>query len=458
MNAPFEIFFEEHHDIPIVEIVVATEGGSATDTVGREGALYLAFRALRRGAGKRSATEIDDAIDRLGAGFGASVDANGTNIHARVIRRNLEPFLDLLGDLVTRPTFPTSEIEQLIRENRADIVAARNDDRGLAARAFRRALFAGHPLGRPVNGTLETITTLDRELAENEYRRTLVRGNVLIGVAGDCDPSSLSARLNEVLGAIPEGASTAAALPEPAPPKGRHLLIVDKPDRTQSQIYIGGIGGHPFDPDHTALEVANTVFGGTFTSRLMREVRSKRGWSYGASSRVVADRGRDAWYMSTAPAATDAAACIALQLSLLESLVAEGITQRELDFTKKYLVNSFAFDCDTAVKRLSQRLETRLTPLPADYYKRYVQRVEAVTLAQANAALRKRISPENLIVSIVATADTLRADLEKAIPRLASTRVQPFDTDLIHRAPIYPTVTAGATPARSKKPSRSRDS
>ncbi|MEI8255951.1 MAG: insulinase family protein, partial [Deltaproteobacteria bacterium] len=105
---------EESHDVPLVEIVIAAHAGSAGDAVGGEGALSLAFRSLRRGAGTRKAFEIDEAIDRLGSEFGASVDVSGASIHATVIRRKLEPFLDLFADLVLRPTFPQRELEQVI--------------------------------------------------------------------------------------------------------------------------------------------------------------------------------------------------------------------------------------------------------------------------------------------------------------------------------------------------------
>lgn len=441
------ILVEESHGIPVVEIVFSTRGGAASDPIGREGSLNLAYRSLRRGAGKRTATAIEEEIDRLGATVGTAVDIHGTNIHARVIRRNLDRFLPLLADLVMRPTFPAAEIGQLVRELRSDIVAGRNDDRGLAARAFRRALFAGNPKGRPINGTLDSLDTLDRDIAERAYGRQLVRGNLLIGVAGDVLPDEIVARLNDAFGAIPAGESAAIEPTEPARPRGRHLLIVDKPDRTQTQIYIGMIGSDPYDPDFAALDIANTVFGGTFTARLMKEVRSKRGWSYGASSRLGLDRGRDAWTMHTFPAATDAAACIALELSMLEELIDGGITQRELDFAKRFIARSYAFEVDTAAKRLRQRLESVLLPLPKGYYERYVERVNAVTLDQANRALRKRLSSDDLVVSIVATAKDLRSALEKAIPRLSSTRVMPFDTDVIHREPLFPT----SAPAETAK-------
>jgi zinc protease len=202
---------------------------------------------------------------------------------------------------------------------------------------------------------------------------------------------------------------------------------VDKPERTQTQIIIGGLGTAPHDDDHVALGVANAVLGGSFTSRLMREVRSKRGWSYGASARLSVDRQRQAFSMVTFPAATDAAPCIELELTLLEEFVTKGVLPRELSFIKRFLTRSHAFDIDTASKRLHQAIDVEVLGLPADYYSGYVAQVEAVTLEQANLAVKKRLSTEDLQVIVVGTASQILDGVRAAIPRLAEHAVEPFD-------------------------------
>jgi zinc protease len=194
-------------------------------------------------------------------------------------------------------------------------------------------------------------------------------------------------------------------------------------------MVIGGLGTDAHDADHVPLFVANMAFGGTFTSRLMQEVRAKRGWSYGASSRVGFDRRRDAFTMWTAPKATDAAGCLSLQLDLLHALREDGITEEELAFVKRYLVRSHAFDIDTARKRAHQHLEDLLYGLPPGYHEKYVEHVEAVTLEQANAAVRARLSEYDLVVGVVGTQSEIGELVAKAIPRLASVTVAPFDLE-----------------------------
>ncbi len=420
---------ESSHDLPLVDVYVLTETGTSLDPRGREGALHLCLRALRRGTRRRTAQEIDALIDRLGAELSTSADPSSAMLHATVIRRNLEPLLDMLHGIVTEPALPVLEVEQVAREIRAEIVDTRDDDRALASRHLRRAIFADHPFGRPSSGTPSTMERLTRADAEAAWRRAFQRDQVRVAVAGDIRPAEAEHFAERTYAALPGGRAHSRELPEPKPVRGRHLVVVDKPARTQTQVYIGNVGSHPRDRDHMALTVGNTVFGGTFTARLMKEIRSKRGWSYGASSRLGRDRVRDAWTMWTFPAAVDAPACIALQLEMLTRLVERGITARELAFAKAYLTRSFAFETDTASKRLWHRLDTALLDMPAGYFRDYVARVDAVTLDDVNAALRRRLHPEHLVITVVATASELRATLERKIPSLASVRVVPFDAD-----------------------------
>jgi zinc protease len=177
---------------------------------------------------------------------------------------------------------------------------------------------------------------------------------------------------------------------------------------------LGWLGTHPRDPDHFAWIVGNTTFGGTFTSRLMQEIRAKRGWSYGVSSRVGFDRHRDAFVVWSAPSAKDAPACLELEIELLEALRAKGLTSEELAFTKNYLARSYAFEIDTARKRVHQRLEEALYDLPEGYHARYLERLGQLSLDEVNSALKQRTPVEDLIVAVVATDADTGALLEKA--------------------------------------------
>ncbi|MBI5513110.1 MAG: insulinase family protein [Deltaproteobacteria bacterium] len=427
--SPPVVLVEHDPKLPVVELVLATRTGSMYDPSGREGALNLALKTLTRGAGALSGDRLEEHLDRLGAEFSAGAEVTTTHIHATVLRRNLEAFTALLRDLVARPLFEPEEVSRRARALRADIVDSRDDDRTLAGRHFRRGLFRGHPSGRPVAGTPSTLPTLAAVDVRSAYTHAFTRGNVVCGASGAITEVEARALFGCVLEALPEGAAPSGALPDPQPLRGRELLVVDKPDRTQVQLLIGCLGTRADDPDHVPLAVGNAIFGGTFTARLMREVRSKRGWSYGATSRLYRDRARDAWSMWTFPAVTDAPACIALQLQLLERWVAEGITARELSQAKQFLIRGRAFDFETPSRRLSHRMDEAIHGLPEGYHRTYADRVAKVTVEQVNRAVRRRITPRDLLVVAVCTASASLEALKGVIPGLSRVTVVPFDTD-----------------------------
>jgi len=192
---------------------------------------------------------------------------------------------------------------------------------------------------------------------------------------------------------------------------------------------MGEVGSHPRDADHIALHVATTIFGGTFTSRMMRAIRSERGWSYGAYARLPYDKQRDAFSLWTFPAAKDASACIALELELLEAWREKGITPKELAFAKRYLVRSHAFDVDTPQKRVHQKLDVDLFDLPADYHANYIGHVQAVTLDTANEAVRRRVSSDDLVVSVVGTHAEIGEAVASAVPGLSKVEVVAYDAE-----------------------------
>jgi zinc protease len=423
------LLHEPAHAVPLVSLVVAFRSGSAVDPPGKDGLTRITARMLRRGCEGMTSEQIDFRIDVLGAEMAVDTSASTVAIHAQVISRNVDAFVELLAKLLATPTFPLDELERLKRETVAEIVEARDSDRVVAQKALQRTLFAGHPYGRNAGGTTATVESIGRDDVVACFQRTVVQGNVVVGLAGDVTAEHAQNLASAIVGAMKPGSATSDAVPEPEGPKGRRLLVVDKPDRTQTQILVATLGTSTHDPDHVPLLVANAVFGGTFTSRLMREVRSKRGWSYGASARTVVDRRRQAWIMWTFPAAEDAAPCLKLTVELMETWVKDGVTPKEIAFIQRFLVRSHAFEIDTAPKRMHQALDVELLDMPADYYSSWTRRVTEVTAEQANQAIRDRIHPENLLAVVVGTASQIRTALEGAVPNLAGVDVVPFDTE-----------------------------
>jgi zinc protease len=290
-------------------------------------------------------------------------------------------------------------------------------------------VFAGHPYGRRVSGQIPTLRSIQRDDIAMFYKTHYTQANAHIIISGDVDVEEGNAISAKLFEGLPAGERISDQVPAPKPLFGRRLIFVDKPERTQVQMVVGGLGTHPHDDDHIALLVANTAFGGTFTSRLMQEIRVKRGLSYGTSSRLSVDRQRDSFMMWAAPKASDGPLCMSLLLDLFHGVRESGITAEELSFVKKYLIRSHAFEVDTARKRAHRKLDAALFDLPEGYYERQNERIEAVTLDQANAALRNRLSEDDMVIAVVGTYAEIGKTIEAAIPRLSGVDVVPFDLE-----------------------------
>jgi zinc protease len=420
---------EPSHDVPLVTLVLALRSGSAADPTEKAGLARIAARMLRRGCEGLVAEQIDFRIDALGAEMAVETSPSTVAIHAQVIARNLDALVDLLARMISAPTFPEEELGRLKRETVSEIIEARDNDRVIAQKAMQRSLFAGHPYGLNAGGTTQTVPRIDRSDVLAFFRRHVVSGNLVVAFAGDVAPDRVPALAARLLAGVPRGPAATQDVPEPTMAPGRRLLLVDKPERTQTQILLGTLGTSPSDDDHVPLLVANAIFGGTFTSRLMKEIRSKRGWSYGASARAGIDRRRQAWILWTFPAAQDVGPCLKLSIELLEQWVAGGVTRREVSFIQRYLARSHAFDIDTATKRMHQTLDVDLLALPPDYFSGWVEHVGSVTAESASAAVKNRIDVDRLLAVVVGTATEVLEPLRSVLPSVSEVVVVPFDAE-----------------------------
>jgi len=417
---------EENHSLPLVDIQVSLRTGSVHDPLSLLGLSRTTALMIRMGTRSTKAPDVDQTIDSLGAHLSIQCAPSFIHFSGVVVERNLESFVALLGELLLRPAFRSADLDFIKREIIADLREGCDNDRVLALRHFRRFILRKHPYGRPVVGTQASIRAIQRKHIIDHYKQHYLKQNMVIGASGAVSEKRLRTLVDRYLGDLASGRAPKEKLPVPRLSRGRHALIVDKPERTQTQILIGTLGARVSDPDYTPLLVGNMVFGGTFTARLMNEIRSKRGWSYGASSNLSLDRQRDLWSMWTFPAAENAVACIDLQLSLFERLIDRGITEKELRFAKRYLTKSHAFNIDTAAKRLSESMDTELFNLAPDFYINHIDRIREVTRVQVNEALQKRLSKRNMAIVMVATAAEL-IDQISSLSGVKEVQTVPFD-------------------------------
>ncbi len=418
----------EDSSVPLLHLSVSTRTGTLIDPPGKEGATVLLMRLLRRATQGLTTEALDEKVDTLGSTLGIDVSRSVVGLHGGCISRSSNEFLELAQRLITAPDFREIEFERIREEALADWKTSLDSDSTIARRVFSQNLFFGHAYGRLSSGTPESLRRVEINDLKKIYDQLFVKDTLHFSFAGDIERETAARYCEETNRLLPERSVEAVEESDPIGPQGRQLIFVDKPERTQTQILIGGLGTHPRDLDHTALFVGHTIFGGTFSGRLSREVRGKRGWSYGAYSSLPFDRKRQAFSLWTFPAASDAAACIQLELKMLHDLIDRGITKKELRAAKKYLSNSHVFSVDTAAKRASLQVDELTFDLPKGYFEEHVARVEAVTLAEVNDALKARLSIENQLIVVLGTEKEIGDDVRAAVEPTESRTISFLDT------------------------------
>ena len=408
------ILVEENHDLPLVRVQVAVRVGAGDDAADKDGLTNFASELMGRAAGGRTRAEIDAAFDALGTSLDVGSDYDGVTFEVAVLKEKLEPALALVADVLLRPDFPRGEADKLKRELLAHLDELRDDDGTLARRFFTRALYGAHPYGRTVIGTEASIKALSLDGARAWHKKALAGSQMVFGIAGDVDAGDVAKAIARHFATLPAGGGEPPVRPTIARRSGMRLTLVDKPERTQSQILMGQPAPRWQDPDFLPLQVATTAFGGTFTARLMDEVRSKRGLSYGASARLGQGRGAKALVAHVFPSLEQTPETLALVLGLWRTWVADGVTAREVEFARGYLAKSFAFSVATPEDRLELRAALEIAGMPRDFADTFAARVSKVEEADCVRALSTHLSPGDLEITIVSTADELLPKLKEA--------------------------------------------
>ena len=281
------VWIIEHHEVPLAQINLIVRSGSAADPIGKYGVGSLAAAMLDEGAGSRSSLELADALEFLGANLSTTSSFDYSAVRMSVPVSKLGDALPLMSDVALRPTFPAGDLDRLKKERLTGLLQARDNPAALIQLAFPRVVFGPtHRYGTSANGlppAIEAFTVADLQAF---YRAHYRPDNSTLLIVGDVTPASVMPMLEKAFGSWKaEGmAALVAEVPNAPQLKSRQIYIVDKPEAAQSQIRIGWVGVPRSTADYAALEVLNTILGGSFTSRLNQNLREEHGYSYGASS------------------------------------------------------------------------------------------------------------------------------------------------------------------------------
>lgn len=408
-------------DVPLVTVRALFRGGAEAEPAGQAGINSLTVELMRRGAGARSAEQFAEALDALGASLITGSDRQMSYASMEFLAETQSDALDLFEDFLARPAFPEDEFKKALAQ-RIDASRAAKDNPGAALANYFPAFFygPGHPYARPSNGDELTLANLSRAHLVDWHKRMLVARNLILIAAGAADEKVLSPRLEKLAGALPAGeAYQWKAKTSPPARKEPRLLLIDKPDATQTYFIIAMPGIDRTHPDRTQLEIVNTLFGGRFTSMLNDELRVNSGLTYGARSIVNEDRLPGAIYISTYTPAETTVKAIDLALDVLNRLRANGVEAGQLLSARNYIKGGFPTEnLETADQVAGVLGELEIFGLNRGEIDDYFSRLDATTLEQVNATAKKWYGAAPLQFLLVGNAAKIREDVKKYAPNL----------------------------------------
>jgi zinc protease len=407
--------------VPLVHFRVLIKGGVESDPPNMAGVANLTASLLRRGTAKHSAEQFAEELDYLGGTFQAAFDGqlgSATAISSEFLSKDFDKGLDLLSDAVLHAAFTESEVHKELAR-RIDGAKAMKDNAQASIGSYFRASFFGraHPYGNPPDET--TYSRMARKDIVDYHEKFYCGKNILVVVTGDFDPSSAKSKVAQTFGAVPAGTewrvNIGGGLLRPA--RKGELVLIDKPDATQTYFQIGQPGIDMKNPDRTTLEIINTLFGGRFTSMLNDELRVNSGLTYGAGSQLEQPRLPGAIVISTYTKNDTTTQAIDMALDVLRRLNEKGITAAQLASAKAYVKGLYPTRRLETMDQLAALIgDIELYGLGRDEVDGYFARIDAITLDQANATIKKYYKTDDLTFVVLGAADKIREQMKKYDP------------------------------------------
>ncbi|KAA2313417.1 insulinase family protein [Pseudooceanicola sediminis] len=397
----------EEHSIPFTALDMRFAGGAALDAPGKRGATYLMSGLLEEGTGDMDARDFAKAEDGLAASYSYSANSDSMSISARFLTENRDEAVDLLRRSIVEPSLPEDAIARVKDQVLSGIREDAEDPSSIASSAFDALAYGDHPYGSAIEGTAESVAALTRDDLLAAKDNVLVKDRVSIAAVGDITPEQLGTLLDTLLGDLPTGG---AALPDTIDLSLTPGVTIVPYDTPQAQVLWGQDGLGMEDPDFFAAYLLNTILGGGgFESRLMQEVREKRGLTYGVYS-WLADRDfADVWEGSVASANGRVADAISVIRDEWTRIATDGVTEEELENAKKYMTGAYPLRFDGNGTIASILVGMQHDNMPIDYPATRNDKINAVTLEEINRVARERLHPDQLRFVVVGKPDGLDA-------------------------------------------------
>jgi predicted Zn-dependent peptidase len=410
------VYYLKNSELPIVSFRMVIRGaGSAFEPAEAEGVANQTAALMTKGTAKMDADAIAEALDFMGASLGISAAEEYALVNGDSLSQHFPRLMEIAADCLTGPAFKEEEFIKE-RAKRIDSLKAAKDNPGVAVRDyFQKAYFGSHPLGHLALGTESSLKKMTVQAVKDYYAGHFRPDRSLAAVVGDIEKTKLVALLEATIGrwANPAGAASPDTIPALPKPKGKKLILIDKPDATQAYFVLGAPGYAMGDRITPEAAVMNTLWGGRFTSWFNSELRIKRGLTYGASSVFRTWVAGGLFTASSFTKNDKIGEVLDITLDLLSKGAKEGFSAEEVESSRNYILGQFPPTLETNASKAGAFIRLAFYKLGFDYYDKYLAAVGKVSTGEAKAAAATFLPQNDYVLVVVGKAADIRPLLRK---------------------------------------------
>lgn len=389
----------EDHAIPFTALELRFRGGTSLDDPEKRGAVYLMSGLIEEGAGDMDARSYARELETLAASFSYNASDDTVSISARFLTENRDEVTDLLRTTIHEPRFDEDAVERVKAQILSGLKSDANDPNDIAGLSFSAMAYGDHPYGSEGKGTIDSVSSLTRDDVVEAYDNVFAKDRLYVGAVGDITAEELGVLLDKLLADLPDSAKPIPGKAEVSIEGGVTVVDFDTP---QSVALFAQKGIDRDDPDFFAAYILNHILGGGgFESRLMQEVREKRGLTYGVGTYLVPKDLASVYIGSVSSSNDRIAEAVEVIRDEWARAASEGVTQKELDDAKTYLTGAYPLRFDGNGQIAGIMVGMQMEGLPIDYIATRNDQVNAVTLEDVNRVASELLDPDGLHFTVV---------------------------------------------------------
>ncbi len=396
-----EVLFLKSDKLPLLNLSLLIPAGSVNDPAQKSGVAYFAGELLKMGTHKRSAKQIASSLEQKGSDLSVSVSRDYTMVEASSLSTYQDELFSDFTEVLTSPRYSWSEFSRFKKKLDAQKLKSLDDASSLAGTLANKVVFKGHPYENSVSGSAKTVRRISQKDVVNYYKKFYQPKGAMLAVVGQFNKAQVMAKLETLVERWPSTRDFEEVEFEKVSKTDSKIHLVHKPGAKQTQIRFTHLGISRNNKDFIPIRVMNAILGRGFSSRLLTEVRVKKGLTYSIGSFFSSPKQTGAFTISTFTQHGRVKETLDTVYETVNKFIADGVTEDELTLTKQYLKGTFPSVLETPTSVAYNIMLLKYLGVPLDYLKTYTSKVDQVTVADVQRVAKKYITPKNLQVILV---------------------------------------------------------